>query len=268
MYLDSIAAAIRLHVPEDRMPNQDAEALFRLYAVLLLTKGPTVTASDVHDIWSAWIAGSDPNHASLVPYADLASDVKQEDQVFVDAIHRAYIEVNQPETDAQFHDILFPSGPPTTDLAYAQTLELYKIIVQSSESLVNRRQAVNTFFLTMNGVILTGLGIIVQNSSNEPTLGGLGVAVLALAGSVLCAAWRSLILSFGQLNQGKFKVINTIERYFTTAIYTAEWEALGKGEDPKIYRAFTSREIWVPNALLGLHIFIVLAAIALTVRRI
>lgn len=65
----------------------------------------------------------------------------------------------------------------------------------------------------------------------------------------MCAAWRSLITSFGQLNGGKFKFINTIERYFSASIYAAEWEALDRGENPKVYRSFTSREIWVPTVL-------------------
>ena len=81
-----------------------------------------------------------------------------------------------------------------------------------------------------------------------------------LPGAILCAAWRSLITSFGQLNRGKFKVINTIERYLKAAIYRAEWEALERGENPKVYRSFTSREIWVPNALLVLHILTAVVA--------
>ena len=83
------------------------------------------------------------------------------------------------------------------------------------------------------------------------------------AGAILCAAWRSLISSFGQLNRGKFQVINYIERYLKASIYAAEWEALGRGEDPKVYRSFTSREIWVPNALLALHIVTIAAALAI-----
>jgi hypothetical protein len=133
-------------------------------------------------------------------------------------------------------------------------------MVDSSEGLVSRRQGVNTFFLTMNGALLTAASIIVQSSGGD-RFGGVGVAVLAIAGVILCAAWRSLITSFGQLNRGKFKVINTIERYLTAAIYAAEWEALGRGEDPTVYRSFTSREIWVPNALLVLYTLTAIAAV-------
>src|SRR5437868_4647411 len=94
--------------------------------------------------------------------------------------------------------------------------------------------------------------------------GGVGVAVLAVAGGILCLAWRSLISSFGQLNRGKFQVINYIERYLKASIYAAEWEALGRGEDPKIYRSFTSREIWVPNALFWLYIGTIVVSLAVS----
>jgi hypothetical protein len=104
----------------------------------------------------------------------------------------------------------------------------------------------------MNGALLTASGLIVQSSGSR-TLGAIGVAVLTVAGVLLCGAWRSLIVSFGQLNTGKFKVINEMEKELPAAIYAAEWEALGRGKDPKIYRSFTSREIWVPTALLILH---------------
>jgi hypothetical protein len=268
MYLDEIADRIRSHVPEESLPRDNVEALFRLYAVLLRAKGPEVTQSDVHDVWSAWTSGRARDHESLVPYEDLPNDVQEEDRVFVEAIRRVCTELSQTQpSHPQFQEILFPSGPPASDAANLQTLELYKIMVQSSEALVNRRQTVNTFFLTMNGAILTALGLIVQSSGNERILGGLGVLVLALTGALLCAAWRSLIISFGQLNRGKFKVINTIERYFTVSIYAAEWEALGRGEDPNIYRSFTSREIWVPTTLFVLYVIAAVSATWLTATK-
>jgi hypothetical protein len=260
MYLDQIAAVIRSHIPDNRMPEGKADELLRLYAILLRAKGSTVTQSDVHDAWSAWMSERAGNHVSLVAYEDLPKEVQVEDRAFTNAIRQAAEELGQQgPSRSSFGEILFPSGPPKSEAEAGQALDLYKIMVQSSESLVARRQAVNTFFLTMNGALLTAIGIIVQ-SSRDNRMGGLGVGVLAVAGAILCAAWRSLINSFGQLNHGKFQVINTIERYLKAAIYAAEWEALGRGEDPKIYRSFTSREMWVPNALLALHVVTALVA--------
>ncbi|HOD27660.1 MAG TPA: hypothetical protein PKH03_00480 [Syntrophales bacterium] len=243
------------------MPDENAEELLRLYAVLLRAKGTGITESDIHDAWSAWMSTRDESHKALVNYEDLPPEVRDADSVFASAVRKAAQELGQSNVLLpEFERILFPSGPPADVESTQQALDLYKIMVSSSESLVSRRQAVNTFFLTMNGALLTAFGIIVK-SSGADQLSALGIFVLAVAGAILCGAWRSLITSFGQLNRGKFQVINTIERYLKTAIYKAEWEALGRGENPKIYRSFTSREIWVPNALLALHVLAAIAAL-------
>jgi hypothetical protein len=261
VYLDDLAAKIRALVPEGQLPDADSEELFRLYAVLLRAKGATVTQSDVHDAWSAWMAKRDEKHESLVPFEDLPEAVREEDRVFTAAIRKVADELGLTEASRpSFFEVLFPAGPPAGEAEMRQAFDLYKVMVDSSESLVNRRQAVNTFFLTINGALLTASGIIVQ-SSGDSRLGAVGVAVFAVAGVILCAAWRSLITSFGQLNRGKFEVINAIERYLRAGIYAAEWEALGRGKDPKIYRSFTSREIWVPTLLLGLHVLTAVGAV-------
>ncbi|MHB8188564.1 MAG: RipA family octameric membrane protein [Dermatophilaceae bacterium] len=134
----------------------------------------------------------------------------------------------------------------------AFVFELYKLMVASSEALVARRQGVNTFFLTANGALLTAVGFFVGKGPDR-ALAALAVAVLAMTGSVLCFAWQSLLRSFGQLNTGKFAIINRLEREFPVSVYAAEWKALGEGKNPRIYRSFTSREIWVPRTLFCLY---------------
>lgn len=142
-------------------------------------------------------------------------------------------------------DVLFPGGRPSDDKSIDRILELYKIMVSSSEALVARRQGVNTFFLTINGAVLTAVALFVNNGTGS-RLQAAGIAVLTLTGGVLSLAWNSLIQSFGQLNKGKFEVINRIEQLFPAAVYFAEWKALEEGKNPKKYRTFTSREIWTP----------------------
>jgi len=136
--------------------------------------------------------------------------------------------------------VLLPSGEPSSPENKAQFFELYKMMVSSSEALVSRRQGVNTFFLTMNGLLLTAVGLFVRGGS-DGQLQAAGILVL-------CSAWRSLIISFGQLNSGKFAIINTMERDLAASIYAAEWEALERGENSNVYRSFTSREVIVPVA--------------------
>lgn len=78
--------------------------------------------------------------------------------------------------------------------------------------------------------------------------------VLALTGVVLAMAWRSLIRSAGQLNTGKFVVINRIEKLLPVAVYLAEWKALEEGKNPSKYQTFTSRETWVPTTFQVIYI--------------
>jgi len=265
MYLDELAASIRAFVPDDRVPEGDADTLFRMYAVLLRVKGAGVTESDVHDVWAAWMASRDAEHESLLPYSELHGDVQQQDRVFTAAIESTAQQFDLPDSSRPlFAEILFPTGPPKNDADTQQITDLYKMMVQSSESLVSRRQGVNTFFLTINGALLTASGLVVQGSGNN-AFSTWGLAILTLTGAILSLAWRSLITSFGQLNRGKFQVINTLERYLKASVYAAEWEALGRGEDPKVYRPFTDREVWVPNALVVLYVLATVGTILVAI---
>ena len=150
-------------------------------------------------------------------------------------------------------EALLPSGEPATEAAQAQFFELYKMMVQSSEALVARRQGVNTFFLTINGLLLTATGLFVRGGDSVRLQAG-GIVVLAIAGLALCVAWRSLLISFGQLNSGKFAIINRMERSLAASIYAAEWEALARGEDARVYQSFTEREAFVPFAVGAIYV--------------
>jgi hypothetical protein len=141
-------------------------------------------------------------------------------------------------------DTLFPHGTPSAD-EVATTIELYKVMVASSEALVARRQGVNTFFLTVNGVIVTALGLIVGKGLVS-YLEVLGLIGLSITGGILALAWRGLLVSFSQLNTGKFAVINRIEAILPAAVYASEWVALGEGKRPDLYKSSTSRELWTP----------------------
>ena len=68
-YLERLADEIRSEVAGDAGENNDA--LFLIYAVLLLAKGEQVTREDVHNAWVAWMLSEGAAHESIVPYVDL-----------------------------------------------------------------------------------------------------------------------------------------------------------------------------------------------------
>src|SRR6266702_3978902 len=70
-YLDVLADEIRREVPADALPNEDTTDLFRLYAVLLLAKGQSVSRQDVHNAWVAWMSARGKQHSSMRPFEEL-----------------------------------------------------------------------------------------------------------------------------------------------------------------------------------------------------
>ena len=147
---------------------------------------------------------------------------------------------------------LFSNGQQLDPARRSEVFDLYKIMVASSEGLVARRQGVNTFFLTINGAVLTAAGLILGKGSDQ-RLQAAGISILTITGIILSMAWLSLIRSFGQLNTGKFAVINRIESIFPVKIFDAEWKALGEGKDPRLYRPFTKREVRPPKVFLAVY---------------
>ncbi len=127
-----------------------------------------------------------------------------------------------------------------------EALELYKIMVASSQELLQRRQLTNGFFITVIGGIVAASGYLVK----EQVLAGNSLLFLIFPAAVallLCKSWKNLIENFGKLNTGKFRVINRLEKELCAEIYSAEWLALGNGARPSKYQSFTTTEANVPK---------------------
>jgi hypothetical protein len=88
-YIDDLAAAIRSRLDPGLLPKSDADRLFRIYAVLALVKGLSVTAKDVHDAWAAWECDRRPHSPSIVPFQQLTPEVQRIDEPFVEAVRQA-----------------------------------------------------------------------------------------------------------------------------------------------------------------------------------
>lgn len=132
------------------------------------------------------------------------------------------------------------------NLSEERALELYKIMIDSSESLIQRRQKTSAFFITVIGSLLAIAGLIVKSGAlNSETIWlmyGFGVT-----GLLLCNSWRGLISNYGKLNKAKFDVILRLEHLIGARVFQAEWVSLGKGLRPEKYKSFTHSERNVPT---------------------
>ena len=160
---------------------------------------------------------------------------------------------------------LFPGGPPAGDAETRhELLEQYRLFVETSERVVARRQTANTFFLSINSLLLVAVGILLREATDAAVV-AFGVAGLSLVGLFACFAWRRMVTSFRQLNTAKFEIIHLLEERLPAAVFKAEWDALGRGSDPARYRPFTGMEARMPLLFMGLYALAIAGCVALAV---
>lgn len=89
-FLGRVSGAQRVGqaIPNELLPEENPDLLFRIYAVLLLAKGTGVSPEDVHNAWVAWMMTLVKQHDALVPFARLSPATRAEDDPFVEAIRR------------------------------------------------------------------------------------------------------------------------------------------------------------------------------------
>jgi hypothetical protein len=138
-------------------------------------------------------------------------------------------------------------------------IEQYKIYINATEKISDRRQKTNEFFLGLNAALVTLLGFIATKSSTDQIISIIPLA--SIAGTVICFLWHSIIASYKGLNSAKFEVIHTIEQRLPLALYDSEWELVGRGENQRVYWPFSHIELWVPRVFIGIYIIIILSLI-------
>jgi hypothetical protein len=126
----------------------------------------------------------------------------------------------------------------------AAILDQYKIYVEMADRISARRGLTNTFFLTLNTLILTTVGVFWRD---RPSTAVWYLVFPLLALLLQCAAWFWLLRSYRQLNSAKYRVIGVMEERLPASPYwRAEWKALGEGRDPSRYWPLSHLEQWVP----------------------
>jgi hypothetical protein len=92
-YIELIARSIGVRCGLSLSNGRDEARLLHIYALLVLTVGPRVTAEHVHDAWSAWRCETRPDHPSLIPFEKLTPEVQKLDDPYVDAIRWIALEL-------------------------------------------------------------------------------------------------------------------------------------------------------------------------------
>ena len=68
------------------LAREDRSGLLDLYTVLVLIRGEGTTLEHVHDAWSVWMSRTRPDHRSIIPFGELATEVQEMDRKYAEAI--------------------------------------------------------------------------------------------------------------------------------------------------------------------------------------
>lgn len=136
-------------------------------------------------------------------------------------------------------------------------LEQYKIFLNTSEALVERRQSVNNFYISINTVIISLAGSIVAINIDFKYKMIIGI-IVAFLGFILSISWMNILVSYGNLNSSKMKIISLIEKYLPASLYDTEWEALSDRLNNKKYISFTDNEKFIPKIFVQIYLGIII----------
>lgn len=131
--------------------------------------------------------------------------------------------------------------PDLDEFNRKERLEIYKLLVEMADRVSQRRQAANSFYLSVNTFLVGGSAFLKTLTPSNSS-----IIIVTIAGIAICALWRQNIQSYKTLNGAKFKVINDIETRLAEQPFHAEWEELDPDSNGKRHKPFHQVEGIVP----------------------
>lgn len=138
-------------------------------------------------------------------------------------------------------------------------LAQYTMYVEMADRITARRQTTNTFFLTVNTLLVAFLGVLASDPIAPPLPWAVSVAI---AGVTLSYSWYRIIQSYRDLNRAKFEVIHALERMLPVRLFGAEWDAVGRGRRSHLYLPLTHVELRVPWVFASLYVALAVSHVA------
>ena len=149
-------------------------------------------------------------------------------------------------------------------------LEQYKIYVKTSEDLVKRKQTVNSFYVTLNSILLGAIVSVLCAIGELPLLGPVNICWIiagfaAIIGIVICYSWISILNSYADLNSSKMQVIINIEQHLALNLFDTEWTFVTQKLGNRRYKSFSQKEKFIAYLFGALYILLVILGVILAI---
>lgn len=138
-------------------------------------------------------------------------------------------------------------------LTSQELFEQYRLFTETSEALVNRRQNVNSFYITANTALIT-IAATAFSLSGDLASKLLITLVLSVPGVLLNHSWKKLLESYGIINSSKMKIISLLEKQLAASLYDAEWQVMSNKYNKVPYVSFSDGEKMLPQIFIGVFL--------------
>lgn len=128
----------------------------------------------------------------------------------------------------------------------------YKLYVETAERVSDRRQNANSFFLTLNSILVAFTGFLTTLPFE------IWHVLIAIAGLSISILWLLTLRSFRKLNESKFKIIHQLEEKMPSKLFKDEWDYLHKEENKTKYLKLSVIEQGIPIIFSILYISIII----------
>lgn len=143
------------------------------------------------------------------------------------------------------------SKPDRTEL-----IDQYTAYVNTTLNVSNRRMQNNRFYV----LLLSGTLAVISVLADTQVIAEIGL-LAGLLGFALCVLWYLSIVSYKQLNSGKYEVISMMEKDLPVAPFDDEWDVLDKGQNWRTYITHTRVERKIPGVLAIPYVLISIYAV-------
>ena len=126
-----------------------------------------------------------------------------------------------------------------------ELIEQYTAYVNTTLDVSNRRMRNNRFYV----LLLSGTLAVISVLANTDIIQEVGLLLAGSLGFALCVLWYGSIVSYKQLNGGKYDVIKEMEAELPAEPFDREWVILDEGKNWQTYITHTRVERKIPGVL-------------------
>ena len=140
-------------------------------------------------------------------------------------------------------------------------LEQYKIMIDTSEKLMERRQSMVSLYITICTALIAFIGA--SFAFGDLLITAVITLLTGVITIILCYNWRTSLASYELNNEGKFEVINQIEKHLPADMFECEY----RYNKMKGIRSYSARERVLPLIFMFVGVALILLSGVLFIVR-